>query len=65
MGFYADQYSYRVTAAEERKAGAPDRVLEVTGRTYYPPDVTAGIYWSKNRMKDARLSQGRQSIRIA
>jgi hypothetical protein len=27
-------------------------VLEVTGRTYYPPDVTAGIYWTKNRMKD-------------
>ena len=23
-----------------------------TGRTYYPPDVTAGIYWTKNRMKD-------------
>jgi hypothetical protein len=52
IGFYADQYSYRVTTAEERKAGAPDRLLEVTGRTYYPPDVTAGIYWSKNRIKD-------------
>jgi hypothetical protein len=52
IGFYADQYGWRTTTDAERAKGMPDRVLEVTGRTYYPPDVTAGIYWTKNRMKD-------------
>jgi hypothetical protein len=52
IGFYADQYGWRTTTDAERAKGMPDRVLEVTGRTYYPPNVTAGIYWTKNRMKD-------------
>jgi hypothetical protein len=25
--------------------------LVPTGRTYYPPDVTAGIYWTKYRIR--------------
>jgi hypothetical protein len=40
----------------------PDRVLEVTGRTYYPPDVTAGIYWTKNRMKDKWSDVGKVEV---
>ena len=32
--------------------GEPDYVLVPTERVYYPPDVTAAIYWTKNRMPD-------------
>jgi hypothetical protein len=28
------------------------KVVRETVRKYYPPDVTAGIYWTKNRMPD-------------
>jgi transposase-like protein len=52
IGFYADQFTWRETTERERKQGKPEYELVPTGRTYYPPDVTAGIYWSKNRMKD-------------
>jgi hypothetical protein len=52
IGFYADKYVWRKTTDKERKAGQPDFVLEPSERVYYPPDTTAGIYWSKNRMKD-------------
>jgi hypothetical protein len=54
LGFYADQYSWRETTKKERKEDPTlaQFVLVPTGRTYYPPDVTAGIYWSKNRMRD-------------
>jgi hypothetical protein len=52
MGFYADQFRWRATTDQERKEGQPDYVLVPTERKYYPPDVTAAIYWTKNRMPD-------------
>jgi hypothetical protein len=52
MGFYADKFVWRATTKEERKEGQPDYILVPTERVYYPPDVTAVIYWTKNRMPD-------------
>ena len=50
---YADQFKWRATTNQERKQGKPEYVLAPTERKYYlPPDVTAAIYWSKNRMPD-------------
>jgi hypothetical protein len=50
IGFYADQFTWRATTEQQRKQGKPRYELVPTGRTYYPPDVTAAIYWTKNRM---------------
>jgi Homeodomain-like domain len=52
IGFYADQYTWRATTEQERKQGKPEYVLVPTTRTYYPPDVAAARYWTKNRMRD-------------
>jgi transcriptional regulator with XRE-family HTH domain len=54
IGFYADKYVWRKTTEKERRKDKelPEWVLEPSERVYYPPDTTAGIYWSKNRMKD-------------
>jgi transposase len=52
LGFYADKYVWRTTTQEEREQGAPARVKEATESIYYPPDVTAAIYWTKNRMPE-------------
>ena len=52
MGFYADKFVWRATTKEERKEGQPAYVMVPTERVYYPPDVTAAIYWTKNRMPD-------------
>jgi Homeodomain-like domain len=52
IGFYADQYTWRATTDQERKQGKPEYVLVPTTRTYYPPDVAAARYWTKNRMRD-------------
>ena len=47
IGFYSDQFKWCATTDQERKQGKPEYVLMPTGRTYYPPDVIAGIYWTK------------------
>jgi len=52
IGFYADKYVWRETTEEQRKEGQPTYVMVPTERVYYPPDVTAAIYWTKNRMPD-------------
>jgi len=51
IGFYADQFTWRATTEQQRKQGKPRYELVPTGRTYYPPDVTAGIYWTKYRIR--------------
>jgi hypothetical protein len=51
IGFYADQFTWRATTEQQRKQGEPRYELVPTGRTYYPPDVTAAIYWTKNRIR--------------
>ncbi|MFZ2079390.1 MAG: hypothetical protein WAV38_22625, partial [Xanthobacteraceae bacterium] len=35
-----------------QRHGAPRFELVPTARQYYPPDVTAGIYFTKNRMPE-------------
>ena len=52
IGFYADQYTWRETTKEAQRHGAPRFELVPTARQYYPPDVTAGIYFTKNRMPE-------------
>jgi transposase-like protein len=52
IGFYADQFRWRATTDQERKQGKAAYELVPTGRTYYPPDVAAQRYWTKNRMPD-------------
>ena len=46
IGFYADRYAWQ----EDPETG--ERKLVPTERKYFPPDVTAGIYFTKNRMPD-------------
>lgn len=52
IGFYADKFVWRATTKEEREQGKPEYVKVPTESIYYPPDVTAAIYWTKNRMPD-------------
>jgi len=52
IGFHEDNYVWRKTTADERKAGQPAFVLEPTDRKYYPPDVRAISLWLRNRMPE-------------
>jgi hypothetical protein len=52
IGFYVDQYTWRENSEEAQERGLPRFELIPTNRQYYPPDVTAGIFFLKNRISD-------------
>ena len=63
IGFYADQYTWRETTKEAQRHGAPRFELVPTARQYYPPDVTAGIYFTKNRMPEKWRDVQRREVK--
>jgi Homeodomain-like domain len=65
IGFYADHYVYRPTTDAERAAGAPDFVRVPTKRKYYPPNVTAGAIWLKNRKPNEWRDKPEHEHRVA
>ena len=55
IGFYVDVTTKILKMPDGQK-------VEVTERKYFPPDVTACIYWTKNRMPDKWRDVQRQEV---